>query len=435
MSPPLILSNSSHDSLLHPLVLPPDGCNTPPTYCKRYANPSCDIIRSNVFQLTPTSCKSVIRPATIDDAPGIAAVYSSFVQDITSPDLMPLTANQFKIKMGNLDKPWFVAVDKFGKVVGFCYASGFNSHPSFRWTVCSTVYISECAQRQGLGKRFYIELLSALKQLGYATVIATINADNILSKLAHRNVGFRHLATLPKMAYKCKQWLDKEYWFFFLQKSIIGEPVSASSATPAKIASELPLNLIVDMSSSIMSKSLPPISPSTMHYDVRPATIDDVKAIAAFHSRYDIFGELLISKIAEHLQSPSEHPWFVANDENGSVVGSGSCSYFSERPVYNWTVSCCFCFTDEALADGVGLKLANQLFAELCQRGFASALVLVDDRNLAIKEFLKSALFQQHSLFPYVGFNGEGTLFNREAWLYNVQDGDAAIKKWKVPIP
>lgn len=135
----------------------------------------------------------VIRPATPADADGIAAVYAPFVESthVTFEETAPSPA-VIAERMGRLATPWYVAVDSDDSdaIVGYAYAAPYRPRPSYRWTIECSIYISERAQRQGLGRRFYERLLPVLAKLGYKTVTATTALPNPVGGRLSVYIGF-----------------------------------------------------------------------------------------------------------------------------------------------------------------------------------------------------------------------------------------------------
>lgn len=155
---------------------------------------------------------AVIRPATLDDVPRLAAIYADAVLhgcasfELEPPDLAEMAARLAKIRDAGL--PWFVAeVD--GQVMGYAYAGAYRPRPAYRFTVENSVYVDPAAKGRGLGRRLLAALIEATTALGFRRMLAVIgDSGNAASIGLHAALGFTHAGLLPSVGWKHGRWLD-----------------------------------------------------------------------------------------------------------------------------------------------------------------------------------------------------------------------------------
>ena len=155
------------------------------------------------------SGSATIRPATVADAAGIAAVYAPYVTD---------TAASFEEHAPDADEiarrmlapprlPWLVAM-RDEQIVGYCYASRHRARPAYRWTVECSVYLVAAEQGRGTARALYGELLRILADLGYATALAGVTVPNEASVGFHQSMGFRVVGVFEHSGFKHGAWRD-----------------------------------------------------------------------------------------------------------------------------------------------------------------------------------------------------------------------------------
>lgn len=155
---------------------------------------------------------AVIRPATLDDVPRLAAIYADAVLhgcasfELEPPDQAEMAARLAKIRDAGL--PWFVAeVD--GQVMGYAYAGAYRPRPAYRFTVENSVYVDPAAKGRGLGRRLLAAVIEATTALGFRRMLAVIgDSGNAASIGLHAALGFTHAGLLPSVGWKHGRWLD-----------------------------------------------------------------------------------------------------------------------------------------------------------------------------------------------------------------------------------
>ena len=164
------------------------------------------------MQETSQTIRFVVRPATRDDVPAIAAIYADAVLEgsasfeIAPPDEAEMGRRVARIL--ELGLPYLVA-EQDREVVGYAYAGPYHTRPGYRFTLETSIYVSPRAQRGGIGAALLEALIDQAEALGYRQMIAVIgDEENAGSVAVHRRFGFRHVGVLKSVGRKHGRWLS-----------------------------------------------------------------------------------------------------------------------------------------------------------------------------------------------------------------------------------
>jgi phosphinothricin acetyltransferase len=121
---------------------------------------------------------------------------------------------------------WFAEKNKLGfpvfaalineEVVGYATFGKYRPHDGYRFTVEHSIYISTTHRGNGVGKMLMEKLIDSAKKLGFHSIIAGIDAENVKSCSFHENFGFVEVGRLKEVGYKFNRWLD----LVFMQKML-----------------------------------------------------------------------------------------------------------------------------------------------------------------------------------------------------------------------
>ena len=165
--------------------------------------------------MTPGSIP--VRPATAADLPGAAAIYDEQVRTgISTFDLEPPPVSYWEHHLASTDPGDHFLVAEDGGVGGFAYSSAYPPRPGYRLTRETSVYLSERARGQGLGRRMYDDLLGRVRADGIHVALALIALPNPASVALHEACGFEHLGTMREVGWKFDRWLDTAWYQLFL---------------------------------------------------------------------------------------------------------------------------------------------------------------------------------------------------------------------------
>lgn len=159
-----------------------------------------------------------IRPATLDDAADILAIYAPFIEStaITFEYTVP-SLEEFRDRMASImaDYP-YLAAEQGGRVVGYAYAHAMGERAAFQWNAELAVYLAPEARGCGLGAHLVTQLENELSAMGVRNLFSLITADNESSIRLHEKLGFSQVGYHPRAGYKLGRWHDLVY----LHKSI-----------------------------------------------------------------------------------------------------------------------------------------------------------------------------------------------------------------------
>lgn len=157
----------------------------------------------------------VVRPATEDDLPAIAAIYNhEIANSIATFDLEPPTMTYWHERLAS-DHPGdhlLVAADPDGTVLGYAYSWSFRPRPAYNMTRETSVYIDPAARGRGVGKVLYTALLRAMTESGVHTAVAMVALPNPASVRLHEAVGFEHVGTMRQIGYKFNHHIDGAWY-------------------------------------------------------------------------------------------------------------------------------------------------------------------------------------------------------------------------------
>ncbi|MEQ9813537.1 MAG: arsinothricin resistance N-acetyltransferase ArsN1 [Azospirillaceae bacterium] len=165
----------------------------------------------------------VIRPATIDDAAAIQAIYAPVVEEtVISFEEEPPSVSEMarRIAATLRDHPFLVA-NLDGVIAGYAYAGPYRSRPAYRWSVDVTVYVDPARHRRGIGRALYGALLTELARRGTHAAFAGIALPNPGSVALHEATGFVHAGTHREAGRKFGRWVDVGWWQYLFPTSAI----------------------------------------------------------------------------------------------------------------------------------------------------------------------------------------------------------------------
>lgn len=156
-----------------------------------------------------------IRPATVEDAPQIAAIYNHAVlHTVATFEEQPVPDQAIALRMQQVKAegwPYLVhLVD--GEIAGYAYANILKPRSAYRFCAETTVYVAPKHQRKGIARTLYAVLLRQLAEGGARSAIGIITVPNPASIALHEQLGFSQVAHLKSVGYKFDQWLDVGYW-------------------------------------------------------------------------------------------------------------------------------------------------------------------------------------------------------------------------------
>jgi L-amino acid N-acyltransferase YncA len=163
-----------------------------------------------------------IRFGRPDDGAAVAAIYEPYVLNtaISFEDTPPTSGEMSERITATLATCPFLVLEEQGVVLGYAYAGPHRASPAYRWSMDVTVYAASDAQRRGVGRALYKELLDQLTRQGFHAAFAGIALPNDKSVGLHEAVGFKHLGTYQEVGFKFGKWHDVGWWRLPLNEGV-----------------------------------------------------------------------------------------------------------------------------------------------------------------------------------------------------------------------
>jgi L-amino acid N-acyltransferase YncA len=154
----------------------------------------------------------IVRPASADDVPAIAAIYAHHVETGTASfELAPPSVDEMHERFEfcvHADYP-YLAAERSGRIVGYAYAGPYRARPAYRHTVESSVYVDASEIGRGIGGTLLAALVEQCEARDFRQMIAIIGgADNAASIRLHAKHGFIETGRLLAVGHKHDRWLD-----------------------------------------------------------------------------------------------------------------------------------------------------------------------------------------------------------------------------------
>lgn len=160
------------------------------------------------------------------DAAACAAIYAPHVEgsavsfEERAPDATELAA---RIERYGQSHAWLIA-ERGGEVIGYAYATAFNERPAYRWSASVSVYVSDGARGQGVGRALYEALFGRLRQRGFRTACAGVTLPNEASVGLHEVLGFEPTGVNREIGWKEGAWRDVGWFQLELTPAPDGPP-------------------------------------------------------------------------------------------------------------------------------------------------------------------------------------------------------------------
>ena len=187
-----------------------------------------------------------IRNAKIEDADRLLEIYDHYVRNTAvNFEYETPSKEEFISRMENVMKkyPYFV-VTKGGMIQGYAYAGAFVGRAAYGWSCETTIYLDKNAHGEGMGRRLYEALETALKEMGivnlYARVTYPEKEDEYLTSNSHdfhKHLGYEKVGELHKCGYKFGRWYNST-----IMEKIIGD--HNEGQPEVKAYKDLPLSRI-----------------------------------------------------------------------------------------------------------------------------------------------------------------------------------------------
>ena len=155
-----------------------------------------------------------VRPALIEDAAAIAAIYAEHVRRGTASfDTVARTIPDTEAKIAEITaNGWpFLVAEKHGEILGYAYANQFRDRAAYSFACENSIYVRADCVGQGVGVVLLRALVDAATQRGFRQMIAVIGGGEPASVALHAKLGFAHAGRMRSVGRKFERWLDTVY--------------------------------------------------------------------------------------------------------------------------------------------------------------------------------------------------------------------------------
>ena len=153
---------------------------------------------------------TIIRTATLADAPAIREIYNHEVENTTATmDLVPRSlADQEQWISDRSGAFATIVAEVDGLVVGFAAFSPYKERAAYRPTVEDSVYVRRDLGGRGIGKALLTALIDVAASSGFHSMMARIEASGAASRALHTACGFREVGVEVEVGRKFNRWID-----------------------------------------------------------------------------------------------------------------------------------------------------------------------------------------------------------------------------------
>ncbi len=147
----------------------------------------------------------MIRPATPQDAPQIAAIWNHAIRETT------ITFNPVEksaAEVAELTARACLVWEEAGRVLGFARYFQFRGGEGYRFTAEHTILLHSDGHGRGGGRALLAALCADAKAAGLHRMFAGCSAENPGAVAFHARMGFQEVARLPEVGFKFGRWID-----------------------------------------------------------------------------------------------------------------------------------------------------------------------------------------------------------------------------------
>lgn len=146
----------------------------------------------------------MIRPATVDDAPAIRAIWNDLIRN-TTVTFNSVQKAEPEVADFLACNPVFVA-DVDG-VAGYASYGAFRGGIGYARIAEHSIVLTAKARRQGFGRALMDQIAAHAKARNINSLIAAISAENTGGQAFHARLGFVEVGRIPQAGFKFDRWI------------------------------------------------------------------------------------------------------------------------------------------------------------------------------------------------------------------------------------
>lgn len=173
---------------------------------------------------------TVIRIATIGDAPAITAIYNHGIEDrIATFETEPRSVEQIAAQLAEKGDAYpTVVVERAGRVVAWAGAAAYSNRPAYAGVAAHSVYVERGARGTGAGYAALNALARVYEERGFWKLASRIFPENTASLALHERAGFRVVGV-----YRNHGKLDGAWRDCVIVEKLLGEASDDATAAPS----------------------------------------------------------------------------------------------------------------------------------------------------------------------------------------------------------
>jgi L-amino acid N-acyltransferase YncA len=151
-----------------------------------------------------------IRPARLDDARAICAIYNQGIEDrVATLETRLRSAEEQRDWLEARDErhPVLVAEDE-DTVVGWGSLNVFNSRSAYDHVTEFSIYVARSSRGTGVGTTLLDKLMEAARAIGYHKMVLAAFDWNTSGIALYERAGFRHVGVYREQGLLDGRWVD-----------------------------------------------------------------------------------------------------------------------------------------------------------------------------------------------------------------------------------
>jgi len=156
----------------------------------------------------------MIRACEPPDASQVCQIYNHYVREtVVTFEEIPVVEHDMAQRIAEVTErlPWLVW-EQHGTIVGYAYATAWKARSAYRFSVESTVYLSQSFAGRGIGTQLYQALIADLRGRSVHCIVGGIALPNPASIALHEKLGFSKIGQFKEIGWKFGRWVDVGYW-------------------------------------------------------------------------------------------------------------------------------------------------------------------------------------------------------------------------------
>jgi len=153
----------------------------------------------------------MIRDATADDAPGIAAIWNPVIRD-TAITFNSVEKTEAEIASLIRDRQAaghaFLVAESDGSIAGFATYAQFRGGVGYARTQEHTILLAPGTRGRGMGRALMTALEDHARAAGAVSLFAGVSAENPAGRAFHARMGFAEVAILQRVGHKFGREMD-----------------------------------------------------------------------------------------------------------------------------------------------------------------------------------------------------------------------------------